>query len=62
MKQSDKKPAQQLFAFRLAESKEKQAAPAAQWKQRDGVARAGCSGPYEREMQWPWDGDQGVWC
>jgi hypothetical protein len=32
-----------LFAFKLAEKKAKEVKPA-QWKARDGVATAGCSG------------------
>ena len=34
-----------LFAFKLAEKQVEQAKPAAEWKVRDGVAVAGCSGP-----------------
>jgi len=32
-----------LFAFKLAEKKEKAAAPAGQWQVRDGVSVAGCT-------------------
>ena len=34
-----------LFAFKLAEKQAAQAKPAAEFKVRDGVAVAGCSGP-----------------
>ena len=34
-----------LFAFKLAEKQGAQAKPAAEFKIRDGVAVAGCSGP-----------------
>lgn len=34
-----------LFAFKLAEKQATQAKPAAEFKVRDGVAVAGCSGP-----------------
>ncbi|WP_166887463.1 MULTISPECIES: hypothetical protein [Massilia] len=50
-----------LFAFKLAEKKAKQAKPAPQWKLRDGVASAGCSGEDQRADGY-WGRDLGVWC
>ncbi|MDQ1919716.1 hypothetical protein [Massilia pseudoviolaceinigra] len=54
-----------LFAFRLAETlaekKAKEAKPAPQWKLRDGVASAGCSGEDQRADGY-WGRDLGVWC
>ena len=50
-----------LFAFKLAEKKAKEAKPAPQWKLRDGVASAGCSGEDQREDGY-WGRDLGVWC
>jgi len=38
-----------LFAFKLAEKQVAQAKPAAEFKVRDGVAVAGCSGPNKLE-------------
>lgn len=55
-----------LFAFKLAEKQVAQAKPAAEWKVRDGVAVAGCSGPnklenyrYASSTGWV---DQGIYC
>lgn len=55
-----------LFAFKLAEKQVAQTKPAAEWKVRDGVAVAGCSGPnkldnyrYPSATNWV---DQGIYC
>ncbi|WP_166871643.1 hypothetical protein [Massilia mucilaginosa] len=50
-----------LFAFKLAEKKAKETKPAPQWKLRDGVASAGCSGEDQRADGY-WGRDLGVWC
>ena len=56
-----------LFAFKLAEKQVKEVAPAAQWKVREGVSVAGCSGPdvngdwREAHYYYP-DGDNGIYC
>lgn len=50
-----------LFAFKLAEKKAREAKPAPQWKLRDGVASAGCSGEEHRADGY-WGHDLGVWC
>lgn len=34
-----------LFAFKLADKQAKEVKPATQWKVREGVSVAGCSGP-----------------
>jgi hypothetical protein len=61
--QNQKQP--KLFAFKLAQQQEKQIKPAAQWKVREGVAVAGCSGPdmYDN-YRGPRNGigDTGVYC
>jgi hypothetical protein len=50
-----------LFAFKLA-NKTQEVKPATQWKTRDGVATAGCSGPDARgDHRW-YGRDQGIWC
>lgn len=54
------------FAFKLAE-KQEPAPTAEQWKVRDGVALAGCSGPNKlgnwRDYDWTWNRiDQGIYC
>lgn len=52
-----------LFAFKLAAKKEQEAKTAPQWKQRDGVAVAGCSGPDARADRMGFPGrDNGIWC
>jgi hypothetical protein len=38
-----------LFAFNLAVKQEEKAKPEAQWKVREGVAVAGCTGPVNFE-------------
>nr|WP_315468455.1 hypothetical protein [uncultured Undibacterium sp.] len=52
-----------LFAFKLAEKKVEKTQATPQWKVRDGVAIAGCSGPDAR-MPRLWNGrkDDGIWC
>jgi hypothetical protein len=56
-KQSETK----LFAFKLA-NKTQEVKPATQWKTRDGVATAGCSGPDARgDHRW-YGRDRGIWC
>ncbi|MBJ7313428.1 hypothetical protein H7U20_24970 [Rugamonas sp. CCM 8940] len=50
-----------LFAFKLAAKKDQAAKVAPQWKQRDGVAVAGCSGPDARGDRL-WGRDNGIWC
>ncbi|MFB9245226.1 hypothetical protein IV454_03880 [Massilia antarctica] len=49
------------FAFKLAEKKTKEAKPAPQWKARDGVSSAGCSGPDARASA-RWGRDNGIYC
>ncbi|CUI09573.1 hypothetical protein LXA47_06710 [Massilia sp. P8910] len=49
------------FAFKLADKKAKEAKPAPQWKAREGVSSAGCSGPYARGDRWPGH-DNGIYC
>lgn len=54
-----------LFAFKLAEKKEKGAKPAAQWQVRDGVAVAGCTftvDPENPRGSRDFGIDNGVWC
>jgi hypothetical protein len=51
-----------VFAFKLAEKKEKEtekAAPA-KWKAREGISLAGCTDPTNRGMYRY--SDNGVWC
>ncbi|MBC3808788.1 hypothetical protein H8K52_15710 [Undibacterium seohonense] len=52
-----------LFAFKLAEKKAEKTQITPQWKVRDGVAIAGCSGPDARAPRL-WNGrkDDGIWC
>jgi hypothetical protein len=60
-----KQNAPKLFAFKLAEKKAEEV-KAPQWKARDGVATAGCSGFYTRADKWvngnTWVSDQGYYC
>jgi hypothetical protein len=54
-----------LFAFKLAEKKEKEAKPAAQWQVRDGVSVAGCTDPTgEFNVRYSQDRgiDNGIYC
>lgn len=53
-----------LFAFKLAEKqdKDKDGKPDVQWKVRDGVAIAGCSGDDLRVDDPTWGHDAGYWC
>jgi hypothetical protein len=57
-----------LFAFKIAEKQSQEAKSLTQFKVRDGVAIAGCSGPlpndYDnyREYTGTWQGDKGVYC
>ncbi|SFM05732.1 MULTISPECIES: hypothetical protein [Rugamonas] len=54
-----------LFAFKLAAKKEQETKAAPQWKQRDGVALAGCSGPDARADRFGGGSagrDNGIWC
>lgn len=54
-----------LFAFKLAEKKEKEAKPAGQWQVRDGVSVAGCTDPTgEFNVRWSQNRgvDNGVYC
>jgi len=56
-----------VFAFKLAEKKQKEKAAPAKWTAREGVSLAGCTdyhgnGDY-RENDWVWGTtDMGVWC
>lgn len=50
-----------LFAFKLAEKNNNNKKEAAKWQARDGVATAGCSGPWARaDSRYSRDG--GIWC
>lgn len=40
-----------LFAFKVAE-KTQQVKPEAKWQAKDGVASAGCTGPWARARTW----------
>ena len=56
-----------LFAFKLAEKKAEKTQVTPQWKVRDGVAIAGCSGPDARMPKHFYDDkwsrrDDGIWC
>ena len=55
-----------LFAFKLAEKQAAQAKPAAEFKVRDGVAVAGCSGPdlteNVRAASYTNVADRGIYC
>lgn len=54
-----------LFAFKLAEKKDQEAKPAAQWQVRDGVAVAGCTDPTgDLNVRWSQSRgiDNGVYC
>lgn len=55
-----------LFAFKLAEKQAAEAAPATQWKVRDGVAAAGCCDPNDdgnlRMDSDYWGRDEGYYC
>jgi len=50
-----------LFAFKLAEKKQDVKAEE-KWKAREGVATAGCSGPWARSRKWGSRTDDGIWC
>lgn len=50
-----------LFAFKLAEKKVAAVKVAPQWKAREGVALAGCSGPDARGPRNN-RADTGIWC
>ncbi len=50
------------FAFKLAQKQAVAAKAAPQWKARDGVALAGCSGPDARGDRYPRGYDQGIYC
>ena len=54
--------ASKLFAFKLAEKKAQVAKPETQWKARDTVAIAGCSGPDARSNSPRGGSDNGIWC
>jgi hypothetical protein len=55
-----------LFAFKLAEKQAQEAKPVPQFKVRDGVAVAACTGPDVlenwREFTSSWQGDKGTYC
>jgi hypothetical protein len=51
-----------LFAFKLAAKKEQECKAAPQWKLRDGVAVAGCTGPDARADRVGGGRDRGIWC
>ncbi|MBJ7313427.1 hypothetical protein H7U20_24965 [Rugamonas sp. CCM 8940] len=51
-----------LFAFKLAAKKEQEVKAAPQWKLRDGVALAGCTGPDARANRVGGGNDRGIWC
>jgi len=54
-----------LFAFKLAEKKDQDAKPAAQWQVRDGVSIAGCTtsvDPQNPRGSRDLGIDNGVWC
>ena len=56
-----------LFAFKLAEKQVKEVVPPAQWKTREGVSAAGCSGPdfyenYRMTAVYRPNGDNGIYC
>ena len=64
MEMADQKEAK-LFAFKLAAKQENK--PAEQWKVRDGVAVAGCTGPvdfdnYRDYNEFTHRGDKGIYC
>lgn len=50
-----------LFAFKLAQ-KNQDVKPDAKWKARDGVATAGCSGPWARGTDRYGQKDNGIYC
>lgn len=56
----------QLFAFKLAQKQAEAKPEPAQFKVRDGVSVAGCSGPDVLENYrvyiGQWEGDKGDWC
>lgn len=54
--------ATKLFAFKLAEKKAVVAKPETQWKARDAVAVAGCTGPDARSNSRNGSSDAGIWC
>lgn len=56
-----------VFAFKLAEKKEKETekAPAAKWKAREGVSVAGCTDPTNDGLYrygTRYGKDDGIWC
>ena len=56
-----------LFAFKLAAKQAKEVVPADQWKVREGVSAAGCSGPdyyenYRETATLNPRGDNGIYC
>lgn len=50
-----------VFAFKLA-AKAQPEKSTKQWAARDGVATAGCSGPWARANDYRWGRDAGVYC
>jgi hypothetical protein len=56
----------QLFAFQLAQKQQEETTPAPQWKAREGISVAGCSGPnaydnYRAASTWG-VADAGIYC
>lgn len=50
-----------LFAFKLVEKRqEEQSQPAQQWKAREGVSVAGCSGPVDYENYRDYSSTRGI--
>lgn len=63
---ADQKEAK-LFAFKLAAKQEQENKQAEQWKVRDGVAVAGCTGPVDFDNYRDYDNiyhrnDKGLYC
>lgn len=59
------KQAGKLFAFKLAEQKNRDTNPAPQWQVRDGVAVAACTdstGGFDLRYSNAGGTDNGVWC
>ncbi|GAA4352794.1 hypothetical protein [Kangiella taiwanensis] len=50
-----------LFAFKVSE-KTQQVQSSEQWKARDGVSTAGCSGMFSRADDYYRGRDQGIYC
>jgi hypothetical protein len=58
---NNQNPNMKYFAFKLAAKQGKSDDPGKRWQARDGVAAAGCTGPFARAGRYPGT-DNGIYC